>query len=372
MPVNVLITGSNGFIGRHMVDRLQKREDVRIATFTRGDDLESLETKVKEADVIFHLAGVNRPQNEAEFEEVNAGLTEYMAALLLKHRRAPTVVMSSSIQAESQNAYGRSKKQAEEAMLAFALESGANVCVYRLPNVFGKWCKPNYNSVVATYCHNIARGLDITISDPEKGLTLVYIDDVIDHFIDRMDTLGKPMSHPYYSLDRTFQIKLGELADKIYRIRDIRKSHILPDLSEPLMKCLYTTYLSYLNKQDFAYRLEMKTDHRGSLAEVIKSNQFGQIFISKSHKGVVRGNHYHHTKVEKFCVIQGEAIIRFRHVHDGEVLNYQVSGERIEVVDIPPGYTHSIENVSDGELTVLFWANEIFDPQAPDTYYLEV
>jgi UDP-2-acetamido-2,6-beta-L-arabino-hexul-4-ose reductase len=372
MSIRVLITGANGFIGRHLADRLKGREDVRIATFTREDHPDSLAGRLEEADVIFHLAGVNRPQHEAEFDDVNYGLTERIVSLLMRQGRAPAVIMTSSIQAEAENVYGRSKKKAEEILLAYAREHGARVCLYRLPNVFGKWCKPNYNSVVATFCHRIAHGLNIEVSDPEKILTLAYIDDVIDSFVDRIESEGEPATPPYYQIRRTFRVKLGEIAENVYRIHNIRNSHIVPDLSDPFMKCLHATYLSYLDKRNFSYALEVKSDHRGSLAEVIKSEQFGQIFVSKSHKGVVRGNHYHHSKIEKFCVIDGEAVIRFRHIHDGEVLSYRVSGRRIEVVDIPPGYTHSIENVTDGEMIVLFWANELFDPRTPDTYFLEV
>ncbi|MEF3302276.1 polysaccharide biosynthesis C-terminal domain-containing protein [Paenibacillus sp. GYB003] len=368
---NVLVTGANGFIGKNLIDRL-KRLDVTVNVFDSKDDLQTLEHGLMQADLVYHLAGVNRPEREQLFMDVNAGLTEQIVTLLARYGHRTPVVLASSSQAVLDNPYGKSKKSAEQSVLLYGEKTGAKCYIYRLPNVFGKWCRPNYNSVVATFCHNIARDLDITISDPERKLSLVYIDDVVDSLASLIAEIGREGSVEYRSIDRLFEVTLGELVDKLRLIKDIRISHVLPDLSDPFMKCLHATYLSYLPKQQFAYPLEMKIDNRGSLAEIVKSKQFGQIFVSKSYKGIVRGNHYHHTKVEKFCVINGRAVIKFRNVFEEDVLSYEVSGDDIQVVDIPPGYTHSIENMSDGELIVLFWANEIFDPQSPDTYLLEV
>ncbi|GAA3402020.1 NAD-dependent epimerase/dehydratase family protein [Paenibacillus hodogayensis] len=368
---NVLVTGANGFIGKNLIDRL-KRLNVTINVFGSNDDLQTLEHHLIQADLVYHLAGVNRPEWEQSFTDVNAGLTEQIVSLLERHGRRTPVVLASSSQVALDNPYGKSKKSAEQSVLLYGNKMSAKSYIYRLPNVFGKWCRPNYNSVVATFCHNIARDLDISISDPERKLSLVYIDDVVEAFVSLIGEIGLEGSAEYREIERIFEVTLGELADKLYLIRDIRKSHILPDLSDPFMKCLHATYLSFLPKQRFTYPLEMKTDHRGSLAEIVKSKQFGQIFVSKSYKGIVRGNHYHHSKVEKFCVINGKAVIKFRNVFEEEVLSYEVSGDDIQVVDIPPGYTHSIENKSDDELIVLFWASEIFDPQSPDTYLLEV
>jgi UDP-2-acetamido-2,6-beta-L-arabino-hexul-4-ose reductase len=286
--------------------------------------------------------------------------------------RTPLLVLSSSTQAALDNPYGLSKRQAEEAVFDFGRETGASVFVFRLHGVFGKWCRPNYNSVVATFCHNIANGLDISISDTSKEVQLVYIDDVVDSFLGILKNCPKVSSREYLGVTPTYKITLGDLADRIYKFRDIRKSLIIPDLSDDFSKCLYATYLSYLANDDFAYDFEKKSDQRGSLVELIKSRHFGQIFVSKTHGGVIRGNHYHNTKTEKFCVIQGKAVIRFRHILSDEVLSYNVSGDNIKVVDIPPGYTHSIENLSNQEMIVLFWADQIFDPEKPDTFYEEV
>jgi len=225
---------------------------------------------------------------------------------------------------------------------------------------------------VATFCHNISHGLGISISDVNKEIELVYIDDVVGEFLNILSQEGGDRNKYHYKINRTFRITLGELAERTYQLRDIRKTLVVPDLSDDLMKYLHATYLSYLDKDDFSCKLDIKTDQRGSLGELIKSDHFGQIFVSTTHKGVIRGNHYHNTKVEKFCVLKGEAVIKFRHILEDEVLSYHVSGDEIEIVDIPPGYTHSIENLGNDEMIVLFWANQIFDPDKPDTYYSEV
>lgn len=368
----VLVTGSNGFIGRNLIEGLRRREDVEIRTFDIEEDLASLAEHLKDADIVFHLAGVNRPEKIEEFETGNAGLTRTIVDMLEKAKRNIPIVLSSSIQASLDNPYGISKKKAEDILIEYSNKNDAKIYIYRFPNVFGKWCRPNYNSVVATFCHNISHGLDISISDVNKEIELVYIDDVVDEFLSVLSQEDKDKGEYYYKIKRTFRITLGELAEKIYRLKDIRKPLVVPDLSDDFIKCLHATYLSYLDKDDFSYKLDLKTDQRGSLAEVIKSDHFGQIFVSMSHKGVIRGNHYHNTKVEKFCILKGEAVIKFRHIFEDEVLSYHVSGEEIKIVDIPPGYTHFIENIGDGEMIVLFWANQVFDSEKPDTYYCKV
>ena len=367
-----LVTGSGGFIGKNLIEGLRRCGDVEIKTFDIEDDIDRLSAHLKEADIVFHLAGVNRPEKVEEFERGNAGLTRTIVDMLEKAKRNITIVLSSSIQATLDNPYGVSKKNAENILIEYSKKSDAKVYIYRFPNVFGKWCRPNYNSVVATFCHNIAHELDITISDVNKEIELVYIDEVIDEFLGLLSDENADRGKYYYNIKRTFRITLGELSEKIYQLRGMRKSLVVPDLSDNLMKCLHATYLSYLDKDDFSYKLDTKTDQRGGLVELIKSDHFGQIFVSTSHKGIIRGNHYHNTKVEKFCVLKGKAVIRFRHIFGDEVLSYHVSGENIEVVDIPPGYTHSIENLGDDEMIVLFWANQIFDPEKPDTYYSKV
>ena len=369
---NVLITGSNGFIGKNLVERLRRCEGIRIKTFDIEDDLVALERHLKDVDIVFHLAGVNRPEKIKEFEIGNAGLMRTIVNMLEKMKRNIPIVLASSIQAIIDNPYGISKKQAEDILLAYSKKNNAKVYIYRFPNVFGKWCRPNYNSVVATFCHNIANGLDIAISDVNNKIELVYIDDVVYEFAGILLDENTDKNVYYSDIKPTFKITLGELASKIYQLRDIRKMLVVPDLLDSLMKYLYATYLSYLDKNDFSYKLDSKRDKRGELTELIKSKHFGQIFVSTSDKGVIRGNHYHNTKIEKFCVLKGEAVIRFRHIFKDEVLSYTVDGGNLEVVDIPPGYTHSIENTGDSEMIVLFWANQIFDPENTDTYYMEV
>jgi len=368
----VLVTGSDGFIGKNLIEGLQRKEDVEIKAFDIEDDIDRLTAHLKEADIVFHLAGVNRPERTVEFETGNTGLTRTIVDILKRLKRNISIVFSSSIQVTLDNPYGISKRKAEDILIEYSQKSNAKVYIYRFPNVFGKWCRPNYNSVVATFCHNISHGLGISISDVNKEIELVYIDDVVGEFLNILSQEGGDRNKYHYKINRTFRITLGELAERTYQLRDIRKTLVVPDLSDDLMKYLHATYLSYLDKDDFSCKLDIKTDQRGSLGELIKSDHFGQIFVSTTHKGVIRGNHYHNTKVEKFCVLKGEAVIKFRHILEDEVLSYHVSGDEIEIVDIPPGYTHSIENLGNDEMIVLFWANQIFDPCNPDTYYCEV
>jgi UDP-2-acetamido-2,6-beta-L-arabino-hexul-4-ose reductase len=364
----VLVTGSKGFIGRNLLEALSKEEGIVVKGFDIDDAIEVLGSFIKEADFVFHLAGVNRPKKVEEFSNVNAGLTRTIISLVDPQKKKPPIVLSSSTQALLDNPYGASKKEAENLLCNYSAATGAPVYIYRLTNVFGKWSRPNYNSVVATFCHNVSHGLDITISDEKKEIELVYVDDVVKSFLRDLKQDCSNGVPAYLSVTPTFKVTLGDLAKRIYQLRDIRYSLVIPDLSDGFMKRLYTTYLSYLDTKDLSYPLELKKDHRGSLVELLKSHQAGQIFISTSHKAVVRGNHYHTSKVEKFCLVKGRAIIRLRHIFGSEVLSYRVSDEKIEVVDIPPGYAHSIENVSDEEMIVLFWAGEIFDPSHPDTY----
>ena len=369
--ITALVTGGSGFIGRNLRVALGRLPKVRVLSFDQEDDPAVLEEHLREADIVYHLAGVNRPKDVEEFARGNTGLTQSIISILDRIGRTPAIVMSSSTQAESDNPYGRSKKGAEDILFEYGERSGAQVFVYRLTNVFGKWSRPNFNSVVSTFCHNIASGLEITISDPANEVELVYIDDVVAEFVAILDGRREaPADCP--GVGPTYRITLAELAEKLYRFRDIRATLEIPDLSDGLTRKLHATYLSYLEPTGFSYPLDIKTDNRGELAELIKSAQFGQMFVSRTHGGITRGNHHHDTKVEKFCVLEGEAAIRFRHLFSQEVIEYKVSGSRWEVVDIPPGYTHHIENLSDGEMIVLFWANQVFDPERPDTYFFPV
>lgn len=368
--MNILVTGAKGFIGRNLVAWLERQSDIRVFEFDKENSRQDLEAALAEADLVFHLAGVNRPQSVDEFETGNVGFTAEVCDHLLEIAHPVPLVLSSSIQAELDNPYGVSKRRAEEVVKRYARQSGARGVVYRLKNVFGKWCRPYYNSVVATFCHNIAHDLPITISDPERELELVYIDDVVDHFAHEIRAREPGLY--YREVRPVHRITLGRLAELIRSYRHMRETLLVPDLSDPFTRKLYGTYLTYLEPDDFAYLLDKKCDPRGCLAEFVKSPAFGQVFVSRTAPGIARGNHYHHTKTEKFLVLQGEAVIRFRHIQSREVLEYRVRGEEFQVVDIPPGYTHSIENTGPGELVTLFWASEVFDPDRPDTHTLPV
>lgn len=371
---NVLVTGSNGFIGKNLIEALNRKEDICVKCFDREDTIDTLVDLIKDADFIYHIAGANRPKQIEEFETVNADLTQKIVDILGSCNKSIPIVYTSSIQAKLDNPYGISKKRGEDILIKYSREKKVPIYIYRLLNVFGKWAHPNYNSVVATFCYNIARGIEIEISDPDKELELIYIDDLVDEFLKAIEKDDKYSENYFLKIDTTYKITLRRLAEIIYEFKNIKNTQIVPDMNDRITRCLYGTYLSYVDKDCLYYELDIKTDNRGQLAEIIKSRHFGQIFISKSNKGVLRGNHYHNTKIEKFCVIQGKAVIRLRNIASGEAetITYYVSGDKIKVVDIPPGYTHSIENVSDGELIALFWADEIFNPFEPDTYYSEV
>ena len=366
----VLVTGSEGFVGRNLCAVLRQRDDVELYQYDIDTKDEELNAALRQADCIVHLAGVNRPENSDEFETGNVGLTEEMCEKLRTLGKTPKIMLSSSIQAERNNPYGISKRRAEEALHRFAVDTGAECVVYRFKNLFGKWCQPNYNSVTATFCHNISNGLPIQISDPAHEIDLTYIDDVVEAFITELEP-GTP-GFRYAPELPSKRIRLGELADKIQSFREMRTSLNVPDFRDPFERALYGTYLSYLNTREFKYDLDIKTDQRGNLAEFLKSPSMGQLFVSRTKPGVTRGDHYHHTKTEKFLVLEGTAIICFRHIEGNEILEYTVSGEKYQVVDIPPGYTHSIENVGKNELVTLFWASEMFDPDNPDTCFEKV
>jgi UDP-2-acetamido-2,6-beta-L-arabino-hexul-4-ose reductase len=371
--VKILVTGSNGFVGKNLLAELRNKGYQDILEFHRGSTPDLLYEYTQQCDFVFHLAGVNRPEDDSESEFVrgNIEFTACLLNMLKEHNNNVPVLMTSSVQAVRNNLYGLSKKTAEDLVFTYSSETGAKAIVYRLPNLFGKWSKPNYNSVVATFCHNIARGMGIEIHDPGARLTLCHIDDVLQEFLHALE--GKENRDGQFCyVSPTYEITVGELADKIYSFHKNRSTLIMPSLENQFDKALYGTYLSYLKEDDFSYKLEKKVDARGWLIEFIKSESMGQIFISKTKPGITRGNHWHHTKVEKFLVIKGEAVIRFRKVGTDQVIEYRVHGETPEVVDIPAGYIHSIENTGQEDLITLFWACEIFNPEKPDTYWQEV
>ena len=372
MTRKVIVTGSAGFIGRNLCLALERCEDTVVHGIDVDDDPAELEALVKEVDWVFHLAGVNRPRDPAEFREGNVDLTSRLLGLLQAAGRGVPVVFTSSIQAERDNPYGVSKREAEEVLIEHNQQSGGPVCIFRLPNVFGKWSRPNYNTVVATFCHNISRGLPVQLSDRSNLIRFCYVDEVVRAFLSLMDGGEPDASRTHYELDEAFDITLGDLHDMIVSFREMRARATVPDMSDTLTRYMYSTYLSFLEGDDFAVPADLKTDDRGWLFEMVRAPGFGQIFVSTTKPGITRGDHYHDTKVEKFCVIKGRGVIRFRGMGGDDILTYEVSDEQIAIVDIPPGYTHSIENSGEGEMITLFWANEIFRPEAPDTYWEKV
>jgi len=370
--MKILVTGAKGFIGKNLVVALKRRPDVDIIEYDLGTQAGLLEEGLNKADVIYHLAGVNRPLRVEEFRSGNFDLTQKVCDGLRQLDRKPLLVLSSSTQAALDNPYGLSKHQAEEAVFDFGRKTGASVFVFRLHGVFGKWCRPNYNSVVATFCHNIAHDLPIAISDPTREIELGYVDDVVRAFIGVMDGRLPVSDGKYFLVKPTYRITLGALAETIQGFRESRVSLALPDVGNPFIRVLYSTYVSYLPTDSFAYTLNQRADPRGELAELLKSPRIGQIFTSRTRSGFMRGNHYHDSKVEKFVVMEGDALIRFRHILGEDIIEYPVSGREFRVVDIPPGYTHSIENIGQNDLIVLFWAAEIFDPDIPDAFGMTV
>lgn len=388
----ILVTGSNGFVGKNTVVALNEVKKYEVITIDRQNSEEELRQATLKADFIVHLAGVNRPKEASEFYEGNGGLTEKIVSFLKNENKNTPILITSSTHAEIDNDYGKSKKQSEDALIKYSDECNAKVYIFRLPNLFGKWCKPNYNSAVTTFCYNIAHDLDVWVNDPSIELSLVYIDYVVESIIECIEgcnminlneineevalTTTKSncvqIDKYYYEVTTVYKRTLGNIVDSLKMFRNMRKSLLIPDLSDGFNKALYSTYLTYLEEDDFSYFLDKKEDNRGWLAELVKSEQFGQMFVSKTHPGITRGNHWHHTKTEKFIVIQGQANIKFRKIDEDKVIEYIVDGEKPQVLDIPPGYTHSIENIGQDEVITLFWSNEMFNPEKPDTYFLEV
>ena len=369
--MKILVTGSNGFVGRNLIAELNNRGYKDIYKFDIDTDKSLLDKYSEDCEFIFHLAGVNRPKDEKEFMEGNFGFTSELLKLLKKHNNKAPVLITSSIQAERDNPYGNSKRAGEELIFKYGRETGTKVFVYRLPNLFGKWSRPNYNTVVATYCYNIARGLDIQINSSDAELTLCYIDDVLDEFIRALCGSGT-RNGEYCCVPVTYKIKLGDLAERIKSFKESRSNLSIPDMEDELTKKLYSTYLSFLPEDNFAYDLKMHCDDRGSFTEFIRTHRSGQVSVNVAKPGVTKGNHWHHTKNEKFLVVSGTGLIKFRKIDTNEIIEYEVSGEKLQVVDIPTGYTHSIKNIGDTDLVTVMWANEAFNPDKPDTYFLEV
>lgn len=371
--MNILITGARGFMGKNLRSALTGRcgDAHRLMLLDMPHTEEELLAAAAEADFVFHLAGVNRPTDPADFQKGNADFTRQLLTLLKERGKRPPVLLSSSIQAALENPYGQSKLSAEQAVADYGRETGAAVYLYRLPNVFGKWSRPNYNSAVATFCHNVARGLPITVNDPSVTLRLVYIDDVVEEFLRAME--GQPHREgEWCAVQPVHEVNLGHMAELIQSFPALRDSLTAPDQSDPLVKKLYATYLSFLPPEDFSRPTVTHADQRGSFTELLHMGSRGQVSLNISKPHITKGDHWHQTKHEKFIVLQGEGVIRFRKVGDSTVIAYKVSGENLTVVDIPTGYTHSIENTGDTDMLTLMWANEVFDPAHPDTLRLPV
>ncbi|MDL2290457.1 NAD-dependent epimerase/dehydratase family protein, partial [Paludibacteraceae bacterium OttesenSCG-928-F17] len=320
----------------------------------------------------FHLAGVNRPETTEEFMTGNFGFTSELLDELKKHNNKAPVLITSSTQAALQNPYGESKKAGEDLLFDYGKEANVPVYVFRLPNVFGKWARPNYNSAVATFCNNIANSLPIVVNDPEVILNLVYIDDVVNTFINILKTADFKPNTDIHEVQPVHTKKLGDIVSLIYQFKDSRETLFVPDMSDAFVKKLYSTFLSYLPANEFSYPLKMNVDDRGSFTEFLKSSDRGQVSVNISKPHIVKGNHWHNTKNEKFLVVSGKGVVRFKKFDSEEVIEYYVSGDKLEVVDIPVGYTHNIENLGDTDMVTIMWVNEVFDKNKPDTYFLAV
>lgn len=371
--MKVLITGANGFVGKNLQLHLAERKDVQVVCFTRDDDVAQLPALLQGVDFVFHLAGVNRPQDPQEFVSGNVDLTralcQAVGALVVARGKPVPIVYTSSAQAGRDNPYGQSKRGAEDALLALQRSHSVPVHIFRLPNVFGKWCKPNYNSAVATFCHNIARGLPIQVNDPAAPVTLVYVDDVIERFVQLMDGADAAVNADgFAAVAPQYTTTVGELARQIQAFKDSRETLMTERVGTGLIRALYATYVSYLPVELFAYTVPQHADPRGVFLEMLKTPDAGQFSYFTAHPGITRGGHYHHSKTEKFLVIKGQARFKFRHMQTGQAHELVTSGDKSEIVETVPGWTHDITNIGADEMVVMLWANEVFDRARPDTF----
>ena len=379
--MKILVTGAQGFVGKNLCAQLRNIKDGKARNYAPlivsevfeydiNSTEEELERYCKECNFVFNLAGVNRPQYQEEFMKGNFGFASVLLDNLKQYGNNCPVMISSSIQAELDNPYGESKRAGENLMFAYSKETGAKVLVYRFPNLFGKWCRPNYNSVVATFCNNIANDLPIQVNDPNVLLNLCYIDDVVDELINSL--LGKENKNGQFCEVKTVhKVKLGEIVDLLNEFKEQPKTLVIPNIPDnSFAKKLYSTYLSYLPKEKVAFPLKMNVDDRGSFTEMLKTLNNGQVSINISKPGITKGQHWHHTKWEFFIVVAGKGLIQQRKIDTNEVIEFEVSGDKIEAVHMLPGYTHNIINLSQTEnLVTVMWANESFDPNRPDTFF---
>lgn len=364
--MNILVTGTNGFIGRNLKVRLGELGHGNLLEVTREMSIDELYAAAAVADVVFHLAGINRPVHDSEFTTGNSELTAKLCAALAATGRRATVIYTSSSQATLDNPYGRSKRAAEEALLAYSKETGAPVQIFRLPNVFGKWSRPNYNSAVATFCHQVANGLPMTIHDPSAALRLVYIDDVIDAFMGALN--GKMIGTSYEDVKPVYETTVGEVSSILGSFSQSRTSLVTPRVGTGLVRALHSTYLSFLPPHAFTYTVPSHVDQRGEFVEMLKTPDSGQVSYFTAHPGVTRGEHYHHSKTEKFLVVRGSARFGFRHIATDQTFEVLTKGGEGRIVETVPGWAHNVTNIGSDELVVMLWANEIFDKARPDTF----
>lgn len=381
--MKILVTGAKGFVGKNLVAELKNIKDGKAKNYNLTNDITIYEFDIdtpadlldgfcRDCDFVFNLAGVNRPENPDEFMKGNFGFASTLLDTLKKYNNTCPVMLSSSTQAELDNPYGKSKRAGEELFFEYGRQTGARVLVYRFPNVFGKWCRPNYNSAVATFCNNIANDLPIQVNDRNHKMTLVYIDDVVRELINALSS-EETREGEFCKVPVEHSTTLGKIVDLIYSFKESRNNLSVPDMTDGgFAKKLYSTYLSYLPKGKFSYPLKMNVDNRGSFTEILRTSDRGQFSVNISKPHITKGQHWHHTKNEKFLVVSGKGVIRFRKIDSDEVIEYFVSGDKLEVVDIPTGYTHNIENLGDTDMVTFMWCNECFNPEKPDTYFLEV
>ena len=368
--MKVLITGANGFVGKNLISNLSLNKEIEIFKYDKDSTLDDLDKYTKECDFVYHLAGVNRPKNVEEFIDGNLNFTVTLLEKLKKHNNKCPLMLSSSIQAELDNDYGKSKKAAEDLILKYGKDNNIKTYVFRFTNLFGKWCRPNYNSVIATWCYNIANNLEIQVNDESKELTLCYIDDVCNELIKCLDN-NETRNEDYCYVPINYTKTLGEIASLIKSFKENSKSIMVPSTGDAFIKKLYATYISYVPLSEMVVDLTEHRDERGLFCELVRTKECGQVSISTTNPYVVRGGHYHNTKMERFIVVKGKAKIEFENVIDHTKVEFVVSGEKLQYVTIPVGYQHRINNIGDEELILILWANELFDPEIPDTYVLE-
>ena len=369
----ILVTGANGFIGKNLIYKFNEYKEISVIRFLREDSIDSLSTKLKDVDLVIHLAGENRPINEEDYKKGNEDFTHILCTEMERTNKNIPIIMTSSTQAENQSAYGLSKYHAELCIKSYSENTGSSAVIYRLPGVFGKWCKPNYNSVVATFCHNIANNIPIEVHERAEPLTLIYIDDVVSSLMEivtEKKDLEKEAS--YERVIPEYSITLDKIAQLIKSFRESRKNLISEEVGKDFTRALYSTYLSYLPKEEFKYELKSNIDTRGAFTEVLKTKDSGQFSYFTAHPGITRGGHYHHSKTEKFLVVKGKAEFRFINILTKEKFNLKTDEKKPTIVETIPGWAHDITNVGDSEMIVLLWANEIFDPENPDTIWYEI